>query len=190
MGSKLLTCKLTVDDIKEIKNEAGSNPAFSYYLYHHTSGKDQVLLEVQKDGGEWEEVPNTTNTFQGYPTGWTLHSYSPADAVAGSTDYRVALRAISAYGYNTVVDNINNYNQLAHDAAVKSVSGPESIVAGNEATLTVALANNGSAAIAADDYQLLFTVGDRQVETPASVEIPVNAGQHRSTRTPHGRRCR
>lgn len=159
----------------EIKNEAGSNPAFSYYLYHYTSGKDQVLLEVQKDGGEWEEVPNTTNTVQGSPTGWTLYSYSLADAVAGSTSYRVALRTISAYGYNTVVDNIKIYNQLAHDAEVKSVSGPESIVAGNEATFTVALANNGSSAIAADDYQLLFTVGDRQVETPASVEIPVNA---------------
>ncbi len=167
-GARLIT--------PEFINAAESNPAIEFWFYHYTRGNDQIAIEVQKDGGEWEQVDGTLITLESNSEGWSKYSFSLTNAVAGSQKYRVAIRAISAYGYNLYVDNVRVFNRLAHDLQT-TITGPETIIAGNEATYTITVTNNGMD-VAANDYSLMVWVDETLVDNaPASVDIAAGASQ-------------
>ena len=167
-GARLIT--------PEFINTADSNPAIEFWFYHNTSGSDQIAIEVQKDGGEWEQVDGTLITLKASSAGWTKYSFTLTNAIAGSQKYRVAIRAISAYGYNIYVVNVRVFNRLAHDLQT-TITGPETIIAGNEATYTITVTNNGMD-VTANDYSLMVWVDETMVDNaPASVDIAAGASQ-------------
>ncbi len=167
-GARLIT--------PEFVNTADSNPAIEFWFYHYTSGDDQMAIDVQKDGGEWEQIDGTLITLKSSPEGWTKYSFSLTNAVAGSQKYRVAFRAIPAYGFNIFVDNVRVFNRLAHDLQT-TITGPETIIAGNEATYTITVTNNGMD-VTANDYSLMVWVDETLRDNAlASVDIAAGASQ-------------
>lgn len=169
----------------EIAYTEGSTPAISYFIYHYSSGNDELSIQVQKDGGEWVLVEGSTITVKGEVTGWKNYLVPLTSAVEDCQTYRVALYAHSDYGQNTVVDNISIFNQVAYDLEASTISGPTTLTAGKEATYTVALRNCGAYSVEGTNYQIQVNLGDRQVAIVDGVtiepsrtqtfEIPVSA---------------
>lgn len=85
-------------------------PTIEFYLYQYSSNpKDYVKVQVSKDGGAWEDVEEGSFYVETTPEGWALKTVSLAAAVRGASTYRVALTAVSGYGFNIVIDNIRVY---------------------------------------------------------------------------------
>ncbi len=148
-------------------------PVIQFYLYHHTTGNDLVKVQVSADGGEWADVAGSEVTVKGDAAGWKQYVVPLSDAIpAGTSQFRVALTAVSAYGFNIVVDNVRIFNMAGKDLSVAlAADGP--IVAGRTSILKMTVSNNGATAVAAADYSLSVAAMERLlVPTPDSVDIP------------------
>lgn len=155
----------------EILTSSATNATVEFWFYHHTSGADQMEVQVQTDGGEWTTVPGSQITVQGTPSGWTKYTYGIQSMIEGSQKFSVGFLATSAYGYNTVMDNVTIYNALQYNMVMTAFDAPAQINAGQEATMTATLTNRGASTVAAGDYTVDFYVGDQMVCSVPGVEI-------------------
>lgn len=158
-----------------IAKEAATNPTLQYWFYHHTSGNDQMQLQVSLDGGEWANVGEPlTLASDEYPSQWKKYTVALADAIAQcQTSYRIGFLALSSWGSNMSIDNVKIFNMKSHDLAASSIKCPESMTPGKEITLTVNIDNNGSTDVQASDYSV-SVITDFPGEIPAitTVDIP------------------
>lgn len=148
-------------------------PVIQFYLYHHPTGNDLVKVQVSADGGEWTDVAGSEVTVKGDAVGWKQYVVPLSDAIpAGTSQFRVALTAVSAYGFNIVVDNVRLFNMAGKDLSVAlAADGP--IVAGRTSILKMTVSNNGATAVAAGDYAVTVTTPEGiAVDVPATVAVP------------------
>ncbi|MCM1071880.1 MAG: hypothetical protein NC391_09635 [Alistipes timonensis] len=148
-------------------------PVLQFFMYHHTVGQDVVKAQVSADGGEWTDVEGSEVTVGGAEVGWKEYIVPLSGSIpAGASTFRVALTAVSNYGFNIVIDNVRLFNMAGKDIGVELTSaGP--MVAGLDHELTLTLSNNGPVAIAPSDYKLSVAGGECLGVYPgANVEIP------------------
>lgn len=148
-------------------------PVIQFYLYHHPTGNDRVKVQVSADGGEWADVAGSEVTVKGVAPGWKQYVVPLSDAIpAGTSQFRVALTAVSAYGFNIVVDNVRIFNMAGKDLSVAlAADGP--IVAGRTSILKMTVSNNGATAVAAGDYAVTVTTPEGiAVDVPETVDVP------------------
>ena len=84
-----------------------SGDALSFWMYHDTgysSYPDRIQVQVSVNGGAWTNVGTAINRYDG-STGWKQHTVS-LEAYANQSNVRVALLAISGYGNDLHVDDI------------------------------------------------------------------------------------
>lgn len=147
----------------EIIASSATNPMLEFYFMgNNNSYSDYVKLQIQKDGGEWTDVEGAT----WYPKelkkeGWFKIEVPLLNEIAGCEKFRVGFTAVSAYGYNMAIDNVTIYNLLDNDLAVTGLEAPATVMAGNEASVTVSVRNRGANAVSADDYTLTLTAGEK-----------------------------
>ncbi|MGN0223080.1 MAG: choice-of-anchor J domain-containing protein, partial [Muribaculaceae bacterium] len=175
-----------------IDHATASNPVVEYYMLHHSSGADVLKLQVSIDGGDWIDVPGGENTVKkdGYSSGqWekvnvSLSSVIPADC----SSFRVAFTTVSAWGYNTVIDAVRIFNLKGKDLAITGFQAPAEAISGNDAVITISVANNSGADVAAADYSVALihtfpgVIADVEtVDVPAlssvdlTVTVPITA---------------
>ena len=97
-----------------INSEASDYPVLSFWFYHSTNGsqQDKVVVEISKDNGEWTELGSILRITAGETNGWKEYTYNLLSAIEGSQTYRIAFRAVSNYGYDVAIDNINIKDDL------------------------------------------------------------------------------
>lgn len=160
----------------EILTSSASNPMLEFYFMGYTYSKnDHVKLQIQKDGGEWTDVENA----EWYPKDiqkneWTKCEAMLKNAIGDCERFRIAFTAVSDYGYNMAIDNVNIYNLLENDLAITAIEAPESVTAGNDACVSVSVRNKGANTVEATDYSLVVTVGDTSL-TAESVDLEAGA---------------
>lgn len=158
-----------------ISASSSTAPAVEFMWYHdNTQTKlDRMWLEVSCDNGEWTAVEGSTVNRLADESGWTKYVILIADALTpGCSTYRVGFHAKSEYGNNMFLDAVRIFNAAENDIEL-SLSAPSKMTAGSNATLTLTVANNGTAPIAASDYTLAIVseyLG--AFEQPAPVDLP------------------
>lgn len=148
-------------------------PVVQFQFYHHTAGNDLLKIQVSADGGEWADVAGSEITVRGDEAGWKRYEIPLAGALpAGTSRFRVALTAVSAYGFNIVVDDVRVFNMAGRDLSARlSSAGP--LVAGRGSELLLEIANNGAAAVSAGEYSIAFSAPDGVTAgTPVPVDVP------------------
>lgn len=175
-----------------IDHATATNPVVEYYMLHHSGGTDVLKLQVSIDGGEWIDVPDSSNSPKkdGFSSGqWEKCNVSLADVIpADCSSFRVAFTTVSAYGYNIVIDAVRIFNLKEKDLAITAIQAPETAISGNDATITLTVANNSGTDVAAADYSVALThtfpgvIADVEtVDVPAlgsvdlTVTVPVTA---------------
>lgn len=155
----------------EFPSASATNTVLEYWFYNYGSSADLTYIEVQKDGGDWVKVTNSEVKLSDASNGWHQYTVALQSYITGSTKFRVAFRAESAYGYDMAVDNVSIFNAPLYDLQVASVTLPGSVMAGTEAEVSAQIKNMGASAVGALDYnvQLLFN-GD-VIESKAGVDI-------------------
>lgn len=156
-----------------INAASATAPVIQFYLYHHNVGNDLVKVQVSADGGEWADVPGSEVTIGGDAVGWKQYIVPLSDAIpAGASQFRVALTAVSAYGFNIVVDNVRIFNMAGKDLSIAlAADGP--IVAGHTSILKMTVSNNSATAVAAGDYAVTVTTPEGiAVDVPETVDVP------------------
>ena len=148
---------------REIDASSASNPVLDFFLCHAQGDfKDQVVVEISKNGGEWADAETDTYHYVGggsAPDGtWERVRVYLKDAIGSDcTTFRVALKAVSNYGRNIIIDALRIYNVADNDLDLVSISAPKSVVSGNDCFITMEVANNGNTEVKASDYSIDFT---------------------------------
>ncbi|MDE7402307.1 MAG: choice-of-anchor J domain-containing protein [Muribaculaceae bacterium] len=158
-----------------IATSSATNATVEFWFMHNSSGNDRMVLEVQKDGGEWVEVSGSELKVNGAPTGWTKYSFGIQSMIEGSSKFRVGFRAISAYGYNTSIDNVRIYNALTEDLVLAELNVPAAVVAGNEHEIKVLVRNQGAHTVAGDAYSVVVTRNGESLVSMEGAEIASGA---------------
>ena len=144
-----------------INHATAPNPVVEYYMCHHSSGADVLKLQISIDGGDWIDVPGSENSPKkdGFSSGqWEKCTVALSDVIpADCSSFRVAFTAVSAWGYNIVIDAVRIYSLRGKDLAITSIAAPETAISGNDATITITVANNSAADVAAADYSVALT---------------------------------
>lgn len=136
-----------------LSTKSSNNPFVSYYIYGSGSSSASFCVLVSTDGGEWQEIDGSNVKISAVPSGWNLKEFSLLPYIKGSVTYQVAFKATSDYGsYNIMLDNISIENKAENDLAVSEISGPSSVVAGNDAVYSFTVSNKGAYDVAAADY--------------------------------------
>jgi hypothetical protein len=156
-------------------------PVLSFYMYHYRgsswSGEigpeycnTQLQIEISVDGGAIEEIPDALFTLYDATNGWQLHevdlsNYTKSEYVS------ISFKGINNGTENLCIDNISVGANYVNNVEVTAFSGPESVVAGESATFTASVHNNGSAAasvITASLYCNGSKVAGRNIRSLAS----------------------
>lgn len=147
----------------EILVASATNPVLEFWLMGNTSNySDYIKLQIQKDGGEWTDVQNAV----WYPNNigkaeWAKYEVALKSAITDCSKFRIGFTAVSGYGYNMSVDNVKIYNLLEHDLQVVALNAPQSVIAGNDAEVSVSVVNKGVNTVEAGDYEVNVTAGDK-----------------------------
>lgn len=167
-----------------ISRASSTSPVVDFYLWRFGKGDDYIKLQIQVDGGEWQDIEDAVfqniagetdpepddNGWYNYKVGFG--SYLPEDCIT----YRIAFNAVSAYGYNMAIDAVRIFNVAGADLAVSSIVAPETVVAGNNLELTVNISNNGGD-VAADDYMVVID-SDFPFDIPVETVDISSLGNH------------
>lgn len=102
-------------------------PVVSFWFYHWQNGswdtyKDKAVVEVSKDGGEFVEVAGPEIIRNANSSGWTLYTFPILTEIEGSTTFQVAIKGISANGYNMVIDDVTIENNVLEYFKVTDVT--------------------------------------------------------------------
>jgi len=112
---------------------------------------------VSNDNGEWMDVADSH--ILRYQTdedklGWQKYNILLGDALAAEcSTYRVGFLTVNEYGNNMALDAVRIFNAVEDDLQV-ALNGPVRMVAGQETSLEITVANNGSTPVASDSYAL------------------------------------
>ncbi len=152
---------------------SATSPVVQFSIYHCPAGKDIVKVQISVDGGEWTDVEDGSIANGSTPTGWKSYIVPLSGAIpAGTTQFRVALTAVSAYGFNIVIDDVRIFNMAGADIA--ALLTPNGIMtAGLTSELSLMVQNNGALPVAAADYSIAVTAPEGiEVTLPATVDVP------------------
>lgn len=157
--------------------EDGSAPTLTFAKYNVKTNNrnDVVKIQVSCDNGEWIDVPGAEFTPQDTPAEeWVEKSVNLTDAIpAGTKSFRVGFLAISDYGQSFVIDDVKVFNLVNKDLGVSSINIAESVLAGNEVTVSVTLSNMGATDIAAGDYTVdVISDFPAEIDLGENVDIP------------------
>lgn len=160
----------------EIVGSSATNLTLTYWIYKNTSGNndDHVVIEVSKDGADWVTVDGSKCTVKGDKAGWEEQTLSLQSYVAGATRFRVAVRAISGYGYNTHIDNVKLFNALTKDLVVAPIEIDAVVNAGTSREVKVSVTNKGADALAAGDYSIALLLDEDAVDMAQGPAIQPN----------------
>lgn len=150
-----------------------TNATITYYLYKNDNSRyqDKVRIDIRKDGGEWETIEGSeVNVDVNGSSGWEMQMCNFQSAIAGSTNFQVAIASVSDYGYNAHVDNVRIYNALTKDLKVE-LSGPATCRAGSEAVYTAKVTNATAVTCPAADYTVSFFVDGEEAAVMDGVEL-------------------
>ncbi len=131
------------------------------FWFHHDNGSSKpnegIKLQVSNDNGEWMDVADSH--ILRYQTdedklGWQKFIILLGDALAAEcSTYRVGFLTVNEYGNNMALDAVRIFNAVEDDLQV-ALNGPVRMVAGQETSLEITVANNGSTPVASDSYAL------------------------------------
>lgn len=111
----------------EISASDAVYPVLTFWFYHTTNfleDDDTLVVEIATDGGEWTALEGATIHRNNGTIGWTEYNFPLLDAVSDAETFRVALKAVSAYGYGMYIDNISIDNNFrVTDVEVAPVEG-------------------------------------------------------------------
>ncbi|MBS2099693.1 choice-of-anchor J domain-containing protein [Carboxylicivirga linearis] len=152
------------------KNVASNKLRFWLYQSPELATENSVVyLEISANDNEFEMLTEEIPLNDG--DGWTPHTYD-LDAYK-SAEY-IKIR-IYAYIYTNaealLMDNINIYCVFPEDISATSVSGPETLVAGEEAEYSIGIQNVGSNAIVGTNYTVSLYNGSKLIETKEGVDL-------------------
>lgn len=160
----------------EINIKGLPTPVVEFQFYHSTqNGSDKIVLEISKDGSEFEIIPDSEITRYVYgKNGWTnyqfpLAAYNDADAV------RISFKAISGYGYDMAIDAVKVYSAKAYDLEATAINGVASVNAGEDAEFKLTVSNVAFAEVGADDYEVDVYVNGNLYDTLAGQTLAPGA---------------
>lgn len=148
----------------ELSVSSSTDPMIEFYLWRYAANNynDCIKLQIQVDGGEWQDIINgdfydrasSFNTADADENGWYnckvgFGNYLPEGSIA----YRIGFLAVSDNGYNMCIDNVTIKNIAGADLVISSLVAPESLIAGNDLELVLNIVNEG-AAVSAEDYSI------------------------------------
>jgi len=172
-----------------------ATPYFSFWLYHSESSEfgsiygdefdpyyDNLIPEVLLPDGTYEPLCDPIFIDDHTAgTGWVNYVFDLSKYK--SQEYvRLSMHGVSKSGQDINVDFIEVFNQLQHDLGIYSLSGPSKLRAGNSATYSVVLYNDGVNASTGCAVHLLVngqiasTKSDVNVapEKVATIEFPMS----------------
>lgn len=156
-------------NMPKVTLKGAKNPMLLFQLYatKNDPGKLKVMVQTP-DGIDHEgKIIDLKPTTQ---AGWSRQSLSLKE-YAGQRYVIVKFRGVSEGDSTTVgIDNISIYNQPDYNLAATSLSAPESVTAGAEATFSVGVRNTGVNAMS--DYRVVLYANSVAVDT-VSVSAPL-----------------
>lgn len=151
-SSRLETMPLSV--------ESATAPVVDFWLWRSNNGNDNIQLQIQIDNNDWQDIEGAV--YQNKPdpnaedaaVGWFNYKLGFGTYITeGAKTFRIGFTANSKNGYNMAIDAVRIFNVSGADLEVASLSAPETILAGNDLTLTLKIANNGGD-VSAGDYTI------------------------------------
>lgn len=156
--------------------KASSSAPVVEFQFGHSGARatnDKVRLQVQKDGGDWQDVEGAviaTYIPEIENGGWTLYKFPIEAYIDGCTTYRVGFLGFceTSLNANIPIDDVKIYNAASRDVSLVGFSVPEEVSAGKDIELSVEIENLGASALPASAYTV-------EVETdfPGEVVVPV-----------------
>jgi len=132
-----------------------------------------INLEVSADDNEFEALTNTITLNEG--TGWTPYTVNLDDYKSAQYIKIRVYANVSSSMEAILIDNINIYSVFPEDLSASSVSGPESIIAGEEAEYVVGIQNIGSNDVLGSNYTVSLYNGDQLIETKDGIDLSAEA---------------
>ena len=168
-GARLITPPLNI--------ASAAAPVAEFWFYHSSSGEsseDKMTVEISVDGGDFTEIPSATYLRYSETSGWVKYAVSLTEYKA-STSIKLAFNAHSGYGLNMYLDNISIYSREEHDMQANSLTGVETVFAGNTVTYTLSVSNIGAQPVAAGDYQVDLYKGEEVIATVDGIALEPEA---------------
>lgn len=133
---------------------SSKNPQLSFWVFGALPSTANLKVLVSKDGGEWTQIEGADITIS-FITGWTEFKFNLLPYITESLTYQVAFRGTSDNGQNRLVmDNISIINVAEYDLAVSEITGPATIIAGNDAEYKFTVSNQGAYNVTSEDYAI------------------------------------
>nr|WP_319399580.1 choice-of-anchor J domain-containing protein [uncultured Carboxylicivirga sp.] len=152
------------------KNVASNKLRFWLYQSPELATENSfAYLEISADDNEFEALTEQIPLNDG--EGWTPYSYD-LDAYKSAQYIKIRIYAfVSTYAEALLLDNINIYSVFPEDLAATNVSGPDAVIAGEEAEYSVGFQNVGSNAIVGTNYTISLYNGSQLIETKEGVDL-------------------
>ena len=176
-----------------IKIDHLRSPKLSFMMYHYNGNdgwhpdeegpdyvKDQLVVEVSVDGGEYQELREGVIDLYAPKNGWVEHVIT-LDKFTDSKYINIAFKGISGWCYNIHIDNINVYADYVTEVSAVSLSGPSALKIGEQGTFVATVANNGSANLTnvavrlKKDGVIVASKMLRSLESKAQTEVELTA---------------
>lgn len=142
-----------------------ANPVFQFDMVQ-VAGTSSV--EVSVESPEGITVLDTFTPASVYaPKTFSLVDYKDADWV------RVIVKAEFEDAATVDLDNIKIFNQLDHNLCAAAFNVPAKVAAGSDLVATVTVENQGTQAVAAEDYSVKFTVNGAE-QTVEGVAVGID----------------
>ena len=152
------------------KNVASNRLRFWLYQSPLLATENSVVyIEIAADDNEFE--PLTVEIPLNDGDGWTPYTYD-LDAYKSAQYIKIRVYAyVYTYAEALLMDNISIYSVFPEDMAVNSVSGPESVIAGEEVEYAVGIQNVGLNDVIGTNYTVSLYNGSQLVETKEGIDL-------------------
>lgn len=153
-----------------LNTRSAKNAELRFYVYGPGNSSATLDVLISKDGEAWENIDSYV--LSELESGWNEMAYALTERIAGSNTFRIAFKGTSDYGnYRMVMDNISISNSVGNDLGVTNLSGPATVVAGNDAEYSFTIQNAGANAVAASDYTLSVDCNGTEIDGILPVAI-------------------
>ena len=172
----------------EIRLNGATAPVLEFQFYHSTnssSSNDRVVIEVSKDGGEFEEMDMEPVKRYDGSTGWKLHQF-PLAAYGDASAIRISFKAISDYGADMAIDAVRVYAASSNDLEAGAIEAVTEVDCGQDVEFKFTVNNIAFGNVSGADYsvnaylggELLTTIAGQDVEAMKSVDLTFNVSTH------------
>lgn len=139
----LFSCKIALAPL--------DRPCVTFWVHNNADDKDNTIELLINDRSGWASAGKWTLSETG-PTGWNRIAV-PLTAYAGK-EVQLKFVGTTVSSCRLLLDNLRVVNRYDRDMAIRSISFPDYIKAGNEASVEVDLSNEGLDAVPAFSLDL------------------------------------